>query len=151
MRFFDDNDNPKPMAWIFATFTVLALFIVLILGCWMGFGAMGRWNKERTIATNRRDIVITAEAEAEAQEARTISEVEQAERLAERDRIRAQGNADANSIIQDSLTPEYLQWYWIDGVRDSGAQLIYVPVDPTTGQPSLPVTEAGRALETPSE
>jgi hypothetical protein len=145
---YDDSEYGTPKQWAGITgvvFLALLLILLLILSCIVGFGAVGRWNRERNIATERQDITITAQAEAEAQEARTISEVEQAERLAERDRIRAEGLADANAVINDSLTPEFLQYYWIEGVRESDAQLIYVPVDPGTGIPSLPVTEAGRA------
>jgi hypothetical protein len=144
---YDEDNNldwTRVGRWAFVT--PLALILIVAIA-WMGLGAVSRWNKERNIATERKDITITAEAEADAAEARTISEVAQAERQAERDRIRAQGQADATEIIQGSLTPEYLQWYWIDGVRETDAQLIYVPVDPATGIPTLPVTEAGRAVE----
>lgn len=142
---YDDHANfdyGRLAKWLVVTPFVLILLVAVM---WVGFGSIGRWNRERDLATDRKDITITATAEAEAAEARTVSEVAQAERLAERDRIRAQGQHDANVILQESLTDEYLKWYWIDGVRDSNAQLIYVPVDPTTGQPVLPITEAGRA------
>jgi hypothetical protein len=145
---YDDNGNINPITAVIAAFLTLALLVAFIIGCVAGFSAVGRWNRERNIATERKDITITAEAEAEAQEARTISEVEQAERLAERDRIRAQGQADANDILQGTLTPEYLQWYWIETMRDSGASLIYVPMG-ADGLPTLPITEAGRAVEAP--
>jgi hypothetical protein len=148
MPAYDEQGRIHPITLVVSVFLGMALVVVFILGCWAGFGALGRWNRERSIATERKDITITASAEAEAQEARTISEVRQAERLAERDRIRAQGQADANEILQGTLTPEYLQWYWIETMRDSGASLIYVPMG-ADGLPTLPITEAGRAAQVP--
>jgi hypothetical protein len=143
----DDIDWPKTVwTWSLISFGVLFLLAALILFCVVAFGAVGRWNKERDIATQRKDIVITAEAEADAAEARTKSEVAQAKRLKERDIIRAEGQFQANQVLQDSFTPEYLQWYWIDAMKDSNAQLIYVPMG-EDGLPTLPITEAGRAAK----
>lgn len=46
---------------------------------------------------------------------------------AERKRVEAQGIADANEIIADSLTDEYLTWYWITNL-DKHNSVIYVPI-----------------------
>jgi len=46
---------------------------------------------------------------------------------AERKRIEAQGIADANDIIAESLTQRYLTWYWIDNL-DEHDSVVYVPV-----------------------
>ena len=46
---------------------------------------------------------------------------------AERKRIEAQGISDANKIIANSLTPQYLTWYWITNL-DKYNSVIYVPI-----------------------
>ena len=46
---------------------------------------------------------------------------------AERKRVEAQGISDANKIIADSLTSEYLTWYWITNL-DKHNSVIYVPI-----------------------
>jgi len=61
---------------------------------------------------------IQAKLEAE-QEAQKMNFVLQKEKMeAERKRIEAQGIADAQRIIAQSLSKEYLQWYYIQGLRD---------------------------------
>jgi hypothetical protein len=60
--------------------------------------------------------------------------------LAEVDRERAKGTADANRTIAGSLTAEYIQWLYVQSLADHpGATVIYVP---TEG--GIPITEAGR-------
>ena len=66
---------------------------------------------------------LTAEQEIEKMQFNVAKE----EQEADRKRIEAQGIADANEIIATSLTPEYLTWYWIEGL-DSHESVIYVPV-----------------------
>jgi len=52
---------------------------------------------------------------------------------ADRKRAEAQGIADANRIISDSLSNHYLQWYWLDKL--SGKEVFYVP----TGSNGFPI------------
>jgi len=56
-------------------------------------------------------------------------EVQIEEQEAARKRIEAQGIADAQTIIDESLTDEYLKWYWIENL-DTHNSVIYVPIDP---------------------
>jgi len=47
----------------------------------------------------------------------------------EKDRkvIEAQGIADANKIISTSLTPQYLDWYWLEGLKtNAGSHVVYM-------------------------
>jgi uncharacterized membrane protein len=84
---------------------------------------------------------------AEAQSSRQVAtlearaKMESADSLAKAEVRRAQGAADANHILQNSLGgPEgYLRYLQIQALSDTNAKLIYVP---TTG--GLPVTEASR-------
>lgn len=62
------------------------------------------------------------------QEALQMSFVIQKESLeAERKVIEAKGIADAQTIIHQSLTIEYLRWYWITHLKDYKA-VYYVPI-----------------------
>jgi len=54
-------------------------------------------------------------------------EVEEARMEAQRKREEAQGIADAQEIIDESLTPAYLKWYFIDNIPDFEA-VSFIPV-----------------------
>lgn len=56
------------------------------------------------------------------------NEVDVATAEADRKRVEAQGIADANEIIAQKLTKEYLQWYWIENVAGKD-NTIYVPTN----------------------
>jgi len=64
-------------------------------------------------------------AEQESEQMKFILEKETQE--AERKRIEARGIADSQNIIDESLTSEYLQWYWISHLADHNS-VIYVPI-----------------------
>lgn len=53
---------------------------------------------------------------------------------AERKRIEAAGQRDSQKIIADSLTPNYLNYLYIQNLKDNKGT-IYVPTNPTTGLP----------------
>lgn len=55
------------------------------------------------------------------------------------DIIRAEGIAEANEIIGKSITTEYLQWRWIEGLHDGSSEIIYVPTEA-----NIPILEAFR-------
>jgi hypothetical protein len=61
------------------------------------------------------------------QESEQMQFVLQKETLeAQRKVVEAKGIADAQTIIHQSLTPEYLRWYWITHLKDYDA-VYYVP------------------------
>lgn len=62
---------------------------------------------------------------------------ESAERLAEAEIIRAKGIAEANKIISNSITDEYLKYKFIEGLNDGSTEVIYVPTEA-----NLPILEA---------
>lgn len=66
--------------------------------------------------------------------------------LADAEIARARGVATANKIIGDSLknNPDYLTYLWIDMMKDTKNQVIYVPTEA-----SVPVTEASRFTPAP--
>jgi len=54
---------------------------------------------------------------------------ESAELKAEAEVIRAKGIAEANEIIGESITPEYLKYKFIEGLNDGNTETIYVPTE----------------------
>jgi hypothetical protein len=72
------------------------------------------------------------------------AKLESASNLAAADTIRARGIAASNKIIGQSLenNPAYLQWLFIDQIKDSKNQIIYIPAG-NLGFP-LPIQEATR-------
>lgn len=61
--------------------------------------------------------------------------------LAQAEVERAKGVAQANSIIGESLknNESYLRWLWIEGLKEKGNDVIYIPTEA-----GLPIMEAGR-------
>ncbi len=69
------------------------------------------------------------------QEAQALKE--SAKLKAEAEVIRAQGIADANSIIAGSITEEYIRYKFVEGLNDGNTEVIYVPTEA-----NLPILEA---------
>jgi regulator of protease activity HflC (stomatin/prohibitin superfamily) len=61
---------------------------------------------------------------------------------AQRKVIEAQGIADANQIIADSITESYLYWYWIEMLKNNPSTIYVVPSD-GSGMPifNIPLVE----------
>lgn len=81
--------------------------------------AEAEWNRQITIKE--------AEAELESAKLKKQSDV-----------IRAEGIAEANLIIADSISDEYLKYKFIEGLNDGNTEVIYVPTEA-----NLPILEAG--------
>jgi len=58
---------------------------------------------------------------------------------AEAEIIRAEGIAKANEIIAGSITPEYIQYKFVEGLNDGSTEVIYVPTEA-----NIPIMEATR-------
>lgn len=64
------------------------------------------------------------------QEALQMEYILQKERLeAERKVVEAEGIANANAIISDSITSNYLYWYWIEMLKQNPSTIYVVPSD----------------------
>jgi regulator of protease activity HflC (stomatin/prohibitin superfamily) len=79
-----------------------------------------------------RSIQEKLQAEQEAERYDFILEKEKKE--AERKRLEAEGQRDAQRIIDQSLTPRYLEYLYISSLKDR-AGTIYVPTNPNNGTP----------------
>jgi regulator of protease activity HflC (stomatin/prohibitin superfamily) len=75
---------------------------------------------------------LTAEQEAQRYE----FTLQTARKEAERKRIEAEGQRDAQKILSQSLTPEILHFKYIEGLKDRPGT-IYVPTNPQSGLPLL--------------
>ncbi len=68
-----------------------------------------------------------------------IAEKEAAKLKAEAEIIRAGGISEANKIIADSITENYIKYKFIEGLNDGNTEVIYVPTEA-----NLPILEAMR-------
>jgi prohibitin 1 len=66
-------------------------------------------------------------------------ELQKAERDAEIEIARAKGAAEANRIIANSITEDYIRYLWVQGLNDGNSEVIYVPTEA-----NLPILEAGK-------
>lgn len=73
---------------------------------------------------------------------------EAANSLADAEVTRAEGVAKANKIIGESLKDnrEYLHYLWIHNLEEGNNAVIYIPTEA-----NLPILEAGRRPETPTD
>ena len=83
--------------------------------------------------SNRKIIILEAEAQKES-----------ASLLAEVEVTRAKGVAEANKIIGDSLknNESYLRWLWINNMKETNNDVIYIPTEA-----GLPILEAGKRVK----
>ena len=80
---------------------------------------------------NRQIAIQEAEAEKEAAKLKAEAEI-----------IRAEGIAEANKIIADSITAQYIQYKFVEGLNDGNTEVIYVPTEA-----NLPILEAVRPVQ----
>ena len=66
-------------------------------------------------------------------------ELQKAKKDAEIEVARAEGVAKANHIIASSISENYIKWMWINNMKNSEFQVIYVPTEA-----GLPILEAGK-------
>jgi len=82
---------------------------------------------------------IEAKLRAEQESFQKEFELAKARKDAEIEVARAEGVAKSNLIIANSITENYLRYKWIEGLKSSQMQVVYVPTEA-----NLPVLEASR-------
>jgi hypothetical protein len=135
---FYDQDGISVVGGLgIASFCLLALSGLIVLGMWgcprySVYSAKKQGEAQLAHAQSSKEVAV-AEAKAK---------MEAAALLAQADTIRAHGIAASNQIIGKSLegNPAYLQWLFIDQLKDTKDQIIYVP----SGTMGMPILEAGR-------
>jgi type II secretory pathway component PulM len=134
--------DQRAMRWMKFTLKALAGGVIFICLVIVVMGAITPQLNLYRANTEKKSAIAEARARSDAAEYEAERAIEIAGAEAEADRIRAEGIADANATIAESLTPAYTQWYFVDRLDDIDGQIIYVPTEA-----GVPVTEAGRAVD----
>lgn len=125
-----------------ASFVVFVLLALIVLGMW-------GCPTYRVYSARKEGEALLAQAQSskEVAVAEARAKMESAALLAQADTIRAHGIASSNQIIGKSLegNPAYLQWLWIDELKSTQNQIIYIPA----GQMGMPIMEAERFKTAP--
>lgn len=126
------EENIKWVKWGVLGVVIVILFWMFgypVLRVWWA-GQQGR-AQLRHAEFEREVQVVNAKANLEAQKFNAEAEV-----------TRAGGVAQANHIIKESISEQYIRYLWVQTLDRTNNQIIYVPL----GSDGLPVTEAGRAV-----
>ena len=115
------------------TIAIIAGFLIILAVSMYVFPQYGVWQKElsgkaqlREAEWNRQIAIQEAQATKES-----------AKMLADAEIIRAEGIAEANKIISNSITTEYIKYKFVEGLNDGNTEVIYVPTEA-----NLPILEA---------
>lgn len=118
--------------------------LVIIMGAIFAFKALNpKLNLHKANIENQA-VIKEQQAHSKAAEFAAQSLVTQAHAKAEATVIEATALAEAQRIIDATLTPLYVEYLYVKDLASTTNQVIYVP---TEG--GLPVLEAGRAVTTP--
>lgn len=108
--------------------STIILGIILL----MGLIILGMWGCPKYRVYNQQKegeaLLAHAQSSREVAVAEAKAKMESATLLAQADTIRAHGIARSNQIIGQSLTENYLHWFWIDNI-DKSNNVIYVPTE----------------------
>lgn len=126
----------------FSGLGILVLCVLTSLGMW-GCPTYNVYQQKK----EGEAILAHAQSSREVAVAEARAKMESAQLLAQADSIRAHGIAVSNRIVGKSLedNPAYLQWLWIESIKDTKNQIIYVPSS-GLGLPNLgiPIVGAGQ-------
>ena len=112
--------NPiKSLKWFFIIIVLITIIYMAVMPVYRVWAKELHGKAELKQAEYTRQIAIV-EAEAKKQSAQYLADAEV---------IRAQGIAQANKIIGDSITPNYLKYKFIEGLNDGTTETIYVPTE----------------------
>lgn len=127
-------------------------FYVLVATSMIAFGALLSWflpNYNVWLSSKSGEAVLAeAEFSRRARVAEAQAKVDAAQLEADAILIRARGQAQANKILEPTLSSPVLQARYLEILEDKGQgdrTVIYVPISPETGLPvGLPITESMR-------
>lgn len=129
---FYDKERDKPKSGNIALAVIAGILVIIAIGMYV-FPQYGVWQKElsgkaqlREAEWNRQIAIQEAQATKES-----------AKMLADAEIIRAEGIAEANRIISNSITTEYIKYKFVEGLNDGNTEVIYVPTEA-----NLPILEA---------
>lgn len=136
---FTDRDGDITPAGSISIGAIIITFIIgLVVLCLWGCPQYNVYQQRKEGEAN----LAHAQSSKEVAVAEAKAKMESAAYNAQADTIRAHGIARSNQIIGNSLknNQEYLQWLWIDELKTTQNQVIYIPA----GQMGMPVLEAQR-------
>jgi regulator of protease activity HflC (stomatin/prohibitin superfamily) len=87
--------------------------------------------------TSAIELKLEKEQEAQRKEFELVSAIKDAEIEV----ARARGVSEANKIISGSISSQYIQYLWVQGLNDGNSEVIYVPTEA-----NLPILEASRTI-----
>jgi len=112
----------------------LAIIIMLVVGIAMwGMPKYKVYSKELSGKAQLREAEWNRQIQIQEAEAEKASAVLKAEAEVSR----AKGIAEANKIISNSITTEYIKYKFVEGLNDGHTEVIYVPTEA-----NLPILEA---------
>jgi regulator of protease activity HflC (stomatin/prohibitin superfamily) len=138
--------NEKSSTWTPFQITGVTFMSIILLGLLVTFGLWGCPQYNVYSARKEGEAQLAhAQSSKEVAVAEAKAKMESASYEAQADTIRAHGIAASNQIIGHSLenNPAYLQWLFIDQLKETKDQVIYVP----SGNMGLPILEAGRGFD----
>ena len=132
MGMFYNKEQDEPKFGNIVIAVIAGILIIIAVGMYV-FPQYGVWQKElsgkaqlREAEWNRQIAIQEAQATKES-----------AKMLADAEIIRAEGIAEANRIISNSITTEYIKYKFVEGLNDGNTEVIYVPTEA-----NLPILEA---------
>lgn len=131
------DTEDKLAATIFIKWTTILLIVLILIVILFMAGC-----PTYKVYSARKDgeaILAHAQSSREVAVAEAKAKMESSSLLAQADTIRAHGVARSNIIIGQSLTQEYLHWFWIDNIEKNPNAVIYIPTEA-----NMPILEAGR-------
>jgi regulator of protease activity HflC (stomatin/prohibitin superfamily) len=138
-------DDPDPTRYRY--FTKIGIgatlaTVALIGGC---VAVKPQYNLYRS-NTEKQSVIREQQALSDAAEYAAQSRVTQAQADADAEVIRATGLAEAQEIISETLTEDYIRYLYIQAIEGNANQIIYVPTEA-----GLPILEAGRGTAVPDD
>jgi regulator of protease activity HflC (stomatin/prohibitin superfamily) len=130
------------MREIFYIATGILLLITLSLGgCYLNAST-----KEWRYEIEGKAMLAQAENEKKVKIEEAKAEYESAKYKKDADIERAKGIAEANRIINESLTDQYIRWLYVENIKETNNQIIYLPTEA-----GLPILESSRLFKAQKE
>ena len=130
-----EEDREKASWWIKRITWAAAGITAVVVAIVIAFGLISP--QLRLYKANTEKQAVIAEARAKADSAGFLKDAEI---------TRAEGVAEANRIIANSITDEYTRWLYVDQLDEIDGQIIYVPTEA-----GIPILEAQRLATNPND
>lgn len=120
----------------------IATGILLLLTLSLGGCYLNASTKEWRYEIEGKAMLAQAENEKKVKIEEAKADYESAKFKKNADIERAKGIAEANRIINESLTEQYIRWLYVENIKETSNQIIYLPTEA-----GLPILESSRLIE----